>query len=904
MVDKESVPLTGQPRTSTASRASSDTLSSDGSFLAHNADTHPYRKSAEIAEGSRYRDLEEDEDFEADQGLLQSPEVKPKRNRATKVLWTVASLCLGIWVVALVFFLVHKRNAVQTDRSTAAVHEADSATGTTSYGKPVTLDSVLEGFWTSKRQSISWIAGPNGEDGLLLERDVWGKKGYLRVEDIRSRKGDINGFDSRILMNSGRVTVNGKTISPSGTWPSSDLKTVLILADKEKNWRHSFTGTYWLFDVESQTAQPLDPENPEAIIQLASWSPKSDAVVFTRDNNMYLRKLDSQTVTPITKDGDKDLFYGVPDWVYEEEVFEGNGATWWSNDGNYVAFLRTNESMVPEFPVQYFMSRPSGKQPSPGLEDYPDVRQIKYPKAGAPNPVVTLQFYDIGKKDVFSVDVPGGFDDDNRLIIEVVWASNGKVLVKETNRESDILRNILVDVTTRTGKTIRTDNVKEIDGGWVEPIQSTIFVPADPENGRPEDGYIDSIIHDGYDHLGYFTPFDNPDPIHLTSGPWEVVDSSTRVDLKNGIVYFVATKESPTQRHVYSVKLDGSDFKAVTNTEKVAYYGVSFSHGGGYALLSYEGPHVPWQKVINTPSNQDPYEEVLEENKDLSKRVEQYALPAEIYQNITIDGFTLQVVERRPPHFNPTKKYPVLFYLYGGPGSQTVDRKFTVDFHSYITSSLGYIVVTVDGRGTGHIGRKARTAVRGDLGHWEAHDQIETAKAWAKKSYVDENHMAIWGWSYGGFMTLKTLEQDAGQTFQYGMAVAPVTDWRFYDSIYTERYMHTPSNNLDGYENAAISNVTALSQNIRFLVMHGVSDDNVHFQNTLALLDKLDMANVENYDVHVFPDSDHSILFHNAHKMVYDRLSSFLTNAFTDEWHKVGNAAPALSKLKRFLSVF
>jgi dipeptidyl aminopeptidase len=218
----------------------------------------------------------------------------------------------------------------------------------------------------------------------------------------------------------------------------------------------------------------------------------------------------------------------------------------------------------------------------------------------------------------------------------------------------------------------------------------------------------------------------------------------------------------------------------LTDISKPGYFGISFSEGAGYALLSSKGPAVPWQAVINTQGDKVEYEAVIEENPKLVEMVEDYALPAEVYTNVTIDGYTLQVLERRPPHFNPSKKYPVLFFLYGGPGSQTVDRKFTVDFQSYVASSLGYIVVTVDGRGTGFIGREARCIVRGDLGHYEARDQIETAKIWANKGYVDESRMAIWGWSFGGFMTLKVLEQDAGQTFQYGMAVAPVTDWRFY----------------------------------------------------------------------------------------------------------------------------
>jgi dipeptidyl aminopeptidase len=555
--------------------------------------------------------------------------------------------------------------------------------------------------------------------------------------------------------------------------------------------------------------------------------------------------------------------------VDEEEVFEANSATWTAYDGQYIAFLRTNESAVPEYPVQYFLSRPSGEKPAPGEEAYPEVRQIKYPKAGAPNPTVDLQFYDIARAEVFSVDISGGFADDDRLIVEVLWVGSGKVLVRETNRESDSFRLVLVDVTSRSGKVVRTQNVAALDGGWVEPTQTTRFVPADPANGRPDDGYVDTVIHENYDHLAYFSPVDSSTPIMLTRGNWEVVNAPSAVDLKNNLVYFIATKEAPTQRHVYSVNLDGSNLQAMVPTD-TAYYGISFSKGAGYALLTNAGPGIPSQKIISTPSNNDRYEDVIEKNEQLAKLTTEYELPHLIYQTVTIDNFTLQVVEQRPPHFDPSREYPVLFHLYGGPNSQTVDRRFSVDFQSYVASNLDYVVVTVDGRGTGFIGREARCIVRSKLGYYEAHDQIETAKIWAKKPYVDPKRMAIWGWSYGGFMTLKTLEQDAGRTFKYGMAVAPVTDWRFYDSVYTERYMHTPQHNPNGYSTSAISNVTALGQNVRFLLMHGVADDNVHMQNSLALLDKLDLAAIENYDVHVFPDSNHGIYFHNANKIVFD----------------------------------
>ena len=806
---------------------------------------------------------DQDKDYDAESGpLITSDKVVEKKFR--RLVWGIAVIFVGAWVLALVLFL-----GKQSYRhSSAKPHDAE-ATIDRGSGKKVTLDQVMHGEWRASVQSISWIEGANGEDGLLLEHNTRGKE-YLVVEDVRG-SGEVGTHNTKTLMKEGYFNVGKRGLTPGKVFPSKNLKKVLIATNIEKNWRHSYYANYWIFDVETQTAEALDPDNHDGRIQLASWSPQSDAIVFTRDNNLFLRKLSSQTVIQITKDGGADFFYGIPDWVYEEEVFGANSATWWAEDGKYIAFLRTNESEVPEYPVQYFLSRPSGTQPEEGEENYPEVRQIKYPKAGAPNPLVDLQFYDIVKGDVFEVKIAGGFEPHNLLITEVIWAgSTGKALIRETNRESDVLRVVLVDVATRTGKTVRTTDVEKIDGGWFEVSHTTTYIPADPENGRPLDGYIDTIIHDNYDHLAYFTPLDNPEPIMLTSGKWEVVDAPSSVDLKNNLVYFVSTKQSSITRQVYSVKLDGTGLRAITDTSKTGYYGASFSSGSGYALVNYDGPNIPWQKVISTPSNPDKYENVIEENKNLADMAKKHELPIEIYSTVNIDGFDLNVVERRPPHFNPKKKYPVLFYLYGGPGSQTVNKRFGVDFQAYIASSLEYIVVTVDGRGTGFIGRKARTIVRGAIGIYEAHDQIETAKIWAAKKYVDKSRIAIWGWSYGGFMTLKTLEQDGGRTFSYGMAVAPVTDWRFYDSIYTERYMHTPQHNPGGYDNTSISNMTALHQNVRFLVMHGIADDNVHMQNTLTLLDKLDLAGVENYDVHVFPDSDHSIYFHNANRIVYD----------------------------------
>ena len=808
----------------------------------------------------------------------------PVDKKARKVLWVIATIGLAGWILALFAFLLttsgSRTEKISHDPSPVTVEDSN---------RTVTLDQVLSGQWRPYTHHISWITGTEGEDGLLLERGGVGKE-YLVVEDIRGKGSGAKPLQSRVLMNDASFFVNSALVLPSEVWPSADLEKVLVLSERESNWRHSFTGRYWIFDVKTQTGQPLDLQNTTARIQLASFSPTSDAIVFTRGNNLYLRMIDSEQTLQITKDGGPNIFYGRPDWVYEEEVLSSNSATWWSEDGNFIAFFRTDESSVPTYPIQYFLSRPNGKKVIPGLENYPEVRNVKYPKAGAPNPIVDIQFYDVKKDEVFAVDVKDDFPDQDRLITEVIWAgSSGKVLVRETNRVSDQLKIILIDVYRRTGSVVRNVDVDAIDGGWFEISEETTYVPSDPGNHRPHEGYIDTVIHEGYDHLAYFSPLDNPDPVLLTSGSWEVIKAPSAVDLNTNRVFFKATKDGSTQRHIYQVNLDGSGLRAVTDTSAEGYYDASFSAGNGYALLTYHGPDIPWQKVISTHDGLKEFEWVIEENTGLRDLASRSVLPEKVYSTINIDGYELNVLERRPPLFDENKKYPVLFYLYNGPNYQSVDKKFTVDFQSFVASNLGYIVVTVDGRGTGCLGRPTRVIVRDNIGHYEAYDQIQAARLWAKKSYTDKKRMAIWGWSYGGFMALKVLEQDAGEVFHYGMAVAPVTDWRFYgglrsfaitksvitmtDSIYAERYMHTPQENVDGYNNASISRVEALSQNVRFLIMHGVADDNVHLQNTLTLLDKLDLAGIENYDVHLFPDSDHSIYFHNANRIVYESKS-------------------------------
>ena len=890
--EKDNDSDTASPRDSLSS-VSTTSIVFDRIHEANQSNMANGKNNKKATEASPYADLDDEDPLrdaddletgpflgaDASQGTPSSVAVKrmPMDRKLRRILIIGTIVFVLGWLAAFGIFLATGKYHHLSDSE----HDPDADNRKS--GKAVTLDQVQSGYWHGRSQSISWIKDPDGNDGMLLEEGA-PRKDYLLVEHVKMLDNRGRAPSPRTLMKSATFKYRDVELSPHKVFPSPDLKKVLLAVEFEKNWRHSFTASYYILDVETQSVQPLVPVIAGARIKVANWSPTSDAIAFTRDdNNVYIRSLaEGGGVVQVTDDGGVECFNGVPDWVYEEEVFSGNSAAWWSEDGKQLAFLRTNETGVPSFPLQYFVSRPSGTEPVNGEELYPEVQEIKYPKAGAHNPVVEVKFYDVEKDETFSIAEDAQFSPEDRIINNVVWAGSSKVLVKQTNRVSDNLKVVLVDVASRSAKTTYTLDVDALDGGWFEISHQMTYIPADKENGRPENGYIDVVIHNGYEHLAYFSPLDSTEPTRmLTEGEWEVDDAPAAIDLKKNIVYFTGTRESSIQRHVYSVNLveGSSSIEPLTDIDTEAFYTVSFSAEAGFALLNYKGPKIPIQRIIATPSNPEPgYQRIIEANDDLAEKARTHELPVLKYGTLDLStNVTVNYIERRPPHFSEKKRYPVLFQQYSGPGSQQVKKQFQVDYQSFVASSLGYIVITVDPRGTGYLGRAHRVPVRGQLGVLEAEDHIAAASHFASLPYVDESRLALWGWSYGGFQTLKTLEADAGHTFSYGMAVAPVTDWRFYDSVYAERYMLLPDDNEDGYRASSVHNVTALGENVRFLLMHGVADDNVHFQNSLTLLDELNVKGVENYDVHVFPDSDHSIYFHNANRIVYDSKPPFLT---------------------------
>lgn len=763
----------------------------------------------------------------------------------------------------------------------SAVESVPTIKEITPSGKiPLDFDLVRNGTFVAKHHKFQWIKSP---ESFSNDRGTY----VIDDKDAFVIKSIADDEYSNVLFNGTFITVNNVQYTVEEISASPDLKYALIITDRKHNWRHSFFSNYFIYDSSSETIVPLI-QDLNSRVALLEWSPLSNAISYVLENNVYIYHLESKTTTQVTFDGGVNTFYGKPDWVYEEEVLSSDSALWWSPNGEYLALLRSNDSQVPEFPIPYYVQNDDEDD----IQSYAILKTVKYPKAGFPNPVVDLLVYNlqsqtlekIDKNDVFYNDKD--IDNESRLITEVIWVGDHKILSKITNRESDILKIFLINTETMTSVVTRSEYTSD-DGGWFEITQDTLYIPKDESKNRTDDGYIDTITVNGYNHLGYFSPPEASEPFILTQGEWEVVDAPSAFDYETNTVYYISTEKSPIERHLYKVDLlDPEAKESVTNVTDEAWYTASFSSGSRFMLLTYAGPKVPYQKLIDLHTGN---ETIVEDNSYLKSIIGDYDLPKTSYGTVDLlvkgeEPIILNYLETLPLNFDKNKKYPVLFFVYGGPNSQNINKVFSTSFSSIVALELDLVVVTVDGRGTGNMGRKFRSIVHDKLGYYESMDQIAAAKIWAAREYIDEDRVAIWGWSYGGFMTLKTLETDAGEVFKYGMSVAPVTNWKFYDSIYTERYMHTPQNNPEGYKNSSIHKVDRIAKASRFLLMHGTGDDNVHFQNSLKFLDLLNLHGVENYDMMVFPDSDHSISFHDANIVVYDKLLNWIQRAFNGDF--------------------
>ncbi|ODA77301.1 hypothetical protein RJ55_06928 [Drechmeria coniospora] len=658
------------------------------------------------------------------------------------------------------------------------------------------------------------------------------------------------------------VTADKLVESANDYWVSHDNSTVLTAINATNQYRYSFRADYFVIDVRSGSRKPL-VDDQAGDIQYAVFAPRGRHIAFVRGNNIYLRNGDGE-VTKLTSDGDPDLYHGVPDWVYEEEILSSRSALWFSPDGASIAFLSFNETGVGTSTVPRYTDRKHRALP------YPAETRLRYPKAGTRNPTVGLSIIDVSSKKLSNVPL-SRFPDGSGIVGEVAWVTDGHaaLVYRIFNRVQDRSRHVLVNM--ETGHP-RAFVVRERDSpdGWLDNSMAMRYVGK--LEGRPDDGkkyYADLSDESGWTHI-YLYPTRSNSSIQLTDGDWEV-EAILHVDACRGLVYYTAAKRHGTERHVYSVS-----------------------------------PNVPYQEVRATDGGKAL--QTLTANADVHEALNEYKLPNITYFELQRDsdadrpnmtdlekemgGYKLNVMQILPPAFNPAKKYPVLFCPYGGPNSQAVLKSFQpYDWKTYIASDpeLQFVIYVVDNRGTGFQGRRFRSVVARQLGKLEADDQIWAAKELIKtKGFIDDGHVGIFGWSYGAFVAAKAIEKDDG-VFTFGLAAAPMIDPRLYDFMYIERYMKTPGTNAAGYEEAAVRRAAGF-QNLAgaFSVAHGMADDNVHFQNTAALVDVLigDGLSSDRLRMMAFPDSDHTIAHHGA--WVY--LHKFFTARLWDELQRTSDA--------------
>ncbi|KAH7368759.1 dipeptidyl aminopeptidase B [Plectosphaerella cucumerina] len=714
----------------------------------------------------------------------------------------------------------------------------------------ITFEEALSGSFGASSRGVSWIAGT--DDGSYIYADA---AVGLVIEDI--------------------VTGDSETFVPASAlpeyweyWIRPDLKKVLFATNYTKQYRYTYFADYQILDVASGELTPL-VEDQAGDIQYAAFSPVGDAIAFVRGNNLYLNK--GGEISQITTDGGPDLFHAVPDWVYEEEIFGTTSTLWFSPDGQFIAYLSFNETGVGTFTVPYYLA---GQEVAP---EYPEELDLRYPKVGSKNPTVSLTLLEVETEESTPVKLDA-FPADELIIGEVAWltAKHKSVAYRAFNRVQDQEKLIRVDL-----EDLSSTQIRERDGsdGWLEHNHAIKYVGA--INGSCEAYYVDVSDESGWNHL-YLHPVKGGEPIALTSGEWEV-GAVLKVDQDRRLIYYTSTEHHSTERHVYSVSFSGKKTALVDDTVS-AYFTASFSAGGGFYILTYQGPNVPYQELYAVNSTKPI--RTITDNAALISRLEEYNLPNITYFELEHpDGYSFNVMQRLPANFDASKKYPVLFVPYGGPGAQEVHKRFQpINWRTYLASDpeLEYILYTVDNRGTGFKGREFRNYVTKHLGRLEPIDQIWAAEQLiAEKSYIDADHVAIFGWSYGGFLAAKTVEADSG-VFTAGLIGAPVSDWRFYDSMYTERFMKKLEDNADGYAETAVRKPDGFKNLAgKSWLGHGTGDDNVHYQNGAVLIRLLVDAGVspQKFEWDAYTDNDHSIpsqIRTPTGRFLYKQLTEFL----------------------------
>lgn len=697
--------------------------------------------------------------------------------------------------------------------------------------KAISLEDVFKNntFAQKSVYGINWMK--DGQYYSSLQRGLSGP----RVVKINVATGE----ETDVLIDGGKLGINFSSYS----FNPEETK-ALIASEVESIYRRSSKGVYHVVDLQTGTAQKL--MNGEKIMY-ATLSPDNDKVAFVKDNNLYMVELNSNQVTQITSDGKwNHIINGAADWVYEEE-FSMSKAFDWSPDGKKIAFIRFDETDVPEFNMQTW-----GKL-------YPEDYKFKYPKAGEKNAEVSIHIYDLASKNTVKVDAG---EEKDIYLPRIYWTGDVNTLAfLRLNRLQNQLD--LFYANTQNGET-----------KLILQEKSNTYVDLDYNDDlrflEGNKGFIRTSEQDGFKHIYHH---DNQGKLirQITSGNWEVTNL-VGIDEKGKKIYFISTEASPLERNLYVINMDGKNKKVLT-PEKGST-SVNMSKDFKYFIANHSTANSPLRVTLNESTGK--VVKVLEDNEELKGKLSNFALSQKEFFNFnTVDGTSLNGYMIKPADFDESKKYPVLMYVYGGPGSQNVTNSWggTRDFWHQHLAAEGYIVVCVDNRGTGARGRDFKHVTYANLGKFETEDQIAGAKYLGNLPFVDKSRIGIWGWSYGGYMSSLAL-MIGHDVFKAAIAVAPVTTWRYYDTIYTERYLQTPQLNAAGYDdNSPITHVNKLKGN--YLLIHGTGDDNVHFQNAVDLVDALVKADKQ-FETMYYPNRNHGIYGGNTTWHLYSLMTDFI----------------------------
>lgn len=698
----------------------------------------------------------------------------------------------------------------------------------TAQKKDIALEEIWNGSFSTERMNS--LNSMNGDFYSLLNFDrntkstTVDKYSYATLEKVETivnsnDLGEITYFENYAFNN--------------------DETKLLLGVDEESIYRHSSLGIFYAYDLASKSLQLIDKEK----IQEPTFSPDSKKVAYAKNNNIFIKNLETNEVIQITFDGKKNqIINGVCDWVYEEE-FSFTRAFEWSGDSKNIAFLKFDETEVPTFSMDIV-----------GNNLYPTQQVFKYPKAGEKNSIVTLNIYNVAGANTKKIDL-GNYE----YLPRIKWTNNPEILsVITLNRYQNDLKLYAVNASNFTSKIL----LNEVDKAFVEIQDNLTFLTDNSFIWTSEKGGFNHIYH--YSKEGKLIN-------QITKGNWEVT-SFYGVNEKSKTVYYQSVEDGSINRTIYSIKLNGTAKKRLTNASGTNE--ASFSKNLNYFINTFSDANTPPVYTLHQ-GNGNQLKEILNNNK-LSQKLANYNTSKKEFFVLSTKNGDFNAWMIKPPHFDAAKKYPVFMTQYSGPGSQSVSNTWNAanDYWYQHLAEKGYVVVCVDGRGTGFKGADFKKVTYKELGKYEVEDQIESAKELGKRSYVDANEIGIWGWSYGGFMSANCLFK-GNDVFKMAIAVAPVTSWRFYDSIYTERYMQTPQENASGYdENSPLNFADLLKGN--FLLVHGSGDDNVHVQNSMRLTNALVEAN-KPFDLAIYPDRNHGIYTgKNTRLHLYEKMTRFI----------------------------